>query len=191
MSERGKKSEESYRAGDRQSAVRKIEFGLALLILVLLLLGGMVYLFWYFPTTLVGPRQPIPFSHRVHAGVKRINCRFCHPFAERGQNAGLPAMEKCFFCHAHVIPLNPWLVVEREHYASGIPPLWKRVFYVPDYVKFRHQPHVNWAKIDCDKCHGIVQSLDRLKTRHFQMGFCIGCHKERNAITDCYLTCHH
>ncbi|MGC8494564.1 MAG: cytochrome c3 family protein [Syntrophobacteraceae bacterium] len=175
----------------RRASDWKIRFGLSVLVVCLAMIGAMVYLFWVMPDAMIGPKQPVPFSHRVHAGVKGINCRFCHPFAERGKNAGLPSVEKCMFCHKHVIPLNPWLTVEREHYASGIPVIWNRVFFVPDYVKFRHQPHVKWAKVDCDHCHWPVETLDRLKTKHFGMGFCVSCHRSHHAITDCYLSCHH
>ncbi len=191
MSDNGEKIRESEKNGDREAAGRKIVSGLALVVLVLVLLGGMLYLYWNFPNSIIGPRQPVPFSHRIHAGVKAIDCRFCHPHAERGTRAGIPSLEKCMFCHEQVIPMNPWLVAEREHYANKIPIVWDRVFYVPDYVKFRHQPHVKWAAINCDHCHGPVQTLDRLKTRHFKMGFCLSCHRSHHAITDCYLTCHH
>ena len=33
--------------------------------------------------------------------------------------------------------------------------------------------------------------MDRLQQVDFQMGFCIGCHQERNAQMDCWLACHH
>jgi hypothetical protein len=26
---------------------------------------------------------------------------------------------------------------------------------------------------------------------NFEMGFCIGCHKQKNAQIDCWLACHH
>jgi hypothetical protein len=164
---------------------------LALFLASFVLTGVMFYLFYGFPHRNIGPEQPIPFSHRVHAGVKRINCRFCHPFVDRSQRAGIPSVEKCFFCHMYVIPLHPEIRKELAHYAGGKPVPWKRIYYVPDYVKFRHQPHVRWAKIDCDVCHGPVETLDRLRPVDFQMGFCIECHRQRQAQLDCWLACHH
>ncbi|MBI5440539.1 MAG: cytochrome c3 family protein [Deltaproteobacteria bacterium] len=144
-----------------------------------------------FPSAVIGPKQPISFSHRVHAGVKRISCRFCHPFVERSPHAGLPAMEKCFFCHTYVIPTHPEIQREWKHLQSGVPVRWVRVFFIPDHVKFRHEPHVAWAKLDCSVCHGRVDRMDRLQRVDFQMGFCIGCHNARGAQTDCWLACHH
>jgi hypothetical protein len=156
-----------------------------------LLMGVMFYLYALYPEADLGPQQPIYFSHRVHAGVKQINCRFCHPFVDRSENAGIPPMEKCFFCHQYIIPSHPQIVKEREHYDQKIPVRWLRIFYVPDYVKFRHEPHINWGKLDCTECHGAVATFDRLKPVNFEMNFCITCHKKKNAQIDCWLACHH
>lgn len=158
---------------------------------IALLMGTMFYLYVVYPEQDIGPQQPIYFSHRVHAGVKDINCRFCHPFVDRSENAGIPPLEKCFFCHEYIIPHHPQIVKEKQHYKDKVPVPWVRIFYVPDYVKFRHQPHINFGKLDCRECHGSVASLDRLKPVNFEMGFCIGCHKQRNAQIDCWLACHH
>jgi len=161
------------------------------LLVTLLLLGTLLYFYFVFPTSEIGPRQPIYFSHRVHAGVKQINCRFCHPYVERSEHAGLPEVEKCFFCHKYIIPMHPQIVKEKEHLDRKIPVPWVRIYFVPDFVKFRHQPHIQWGKVECVRCHGDVPSMDRLRTVNFQMKFCIECHKEKNAQIDCYLACHH
>jgi len=157
----------------------------------LLLVGVMLYFVYLYPGQGIGPEQPIPFSHRVHAGVKQINCRFCHPFVNRSQRAGLPDMAKCFFCHSYIIPNHPQLVKEREHLDREQLVPWQRIFFVPDYVKFRHQPHIELGKFDCSACHGAVATMDRLRPVKFQMGFCIACHKKMKAQTDCWLACHH
>lgn len=144
-----------------------------------------------YPTSGIGPRQPISFSHRVHAGVKQIPCRFCHPYVERSENAGLPTVQKCFFCHKYILAGHPEILKERAYLDAKTPVPWIRVYSVPDHVKFRHQPHVGWAKLDCARCHGPVAEMDRLKTVKFQMGFCLACHRQRGAQLDCWLACHH
>jgi predicted CXXCH cytochrome family protein len=160
--------------------------------LVVVALGGiMLYLFYGLPQANLGPRQPISFSHRVHAGVKEINCRFCHPFVGRSQRAGIPDLQKCFFCHKYVIPLHPEIQKEKRRYEDGVPVKWVRAFYVPDFVKFKHQTHIQFGKLDCSACHGAVETMDRLPSVEFQMGFCIGCHREKKAQIDCWLACHH
>ncbi len=154
------------------------------------LLAVMYYLYRPYPEKRVGPQQPVFFSHRVHAGVKEIDCRFCHPYVERSQRAGLPTVEKCFFCHEYIIPHHPEIQKEKKFYLTRQPVPWKRIFILPDFVFFHHFPHILWAKLDCTNCHGDVKSEDRLKTRVFQMDFCIGCHRQMNANTDCWLACH-
>jgi predicted CXXCH cytochrome family protein len=164
--------------------------GVWLLLLVIALLFAALFYFYYAPSRLLGPAQPISFSHRIHAGVKAINCRFCHPGVERSANAGLPAVEKCFFCHKYIIPQHPEIVREEEYLKTGNPLPWKRIFWVPDFVFFNHIPHIKWAKLDCVRCHGNVKSEDRLQRVDFQMGFCIECHRKMNAQLDCWLGCH-
>jgi hypothetical protein len=158
---------------------------------IALLFGVMFYLYALYPGEDIGPQQPIYFSHRVHAGVKQINCRFCHPFVDRSENAGIPPLEKCFFCHKYIIPYHPQIMKEREHFEHKVPVPWIRIFFVPDFVKFRHEPHINWGKLDCVACHGQVATFDRLRPVNFEMGFCIECHKKMNAQIDCWLACHH
>jgi hypothetical protein len=161
--------------------------------LLLLLIGALfslMFYLYYAPAMQMGPVQPIPFSHRVHAGVKAINCRFCHPGVERSPNAGLPAVEKCFFCHKYIIPGHPEIVKEEDYLKTGKALPWKKIFWVPDFVFFNHIPHVKWAKLDCVQCHGNVKAEDRLQRVDFQMGFCIECHRKMKAQLDCWLGCH-
>ncbi len=163
-------------------------FGLGTILFLLTVMLSFTYLS---PSPPIGPQQPIPFSHRIHAGVKQINCRFCHPFVGRSQHAGLPELEKCFFCHQYIIPLHPELVKVRQYFDQRRPVKWVRLFFVPDYVKFRHQPHIEWGKLDCPVCHGAVETMDRLRPVNFEMKFCIDCHKKMKAQLDCWLACHH
>jgi len=158
--------------------------------LSVILFGMMAYLFFDFPFASIGPRQPIFFSHRIHAGVKAIPCQFCHPFTARSQNAGLPSIEKCFFCHKYIIPQHPQILNEWEHFVAKKPVPWVRIFFTPDYVFFHHRPHVGWNKIDCTECHGDIKSRDRLIPVNFKMGFCVECHRKRKAQLDCWLACH-
>ena len=155
-----------------------------------LLFAVMIYLFFVYPGKSIGPKQPIYFSHRVHTGVKGIDCRFCHPFVERSSNAGIPSMAKCFYCHEYIIPTHPQIVKEREHYDQKKPVPWVRVTYIPDFTFFNHLPHIRWAGLDCAECHGEVRKMDRLVQTSFEMGFCVDCHRRMNAQIDCWLACH-
>ena len=48
------------------------------------------------------PKQPIAYSHRLHAGELGIDCRFCHSPAEQGRHAGIPSADVCMKCHKYV-----------------------------------------------------------------------------------------
>jgi hypothetical protein len=159
------------------------------LIVFVFLFAAMFY-FYFYPAKDIGPAQPISFSHRVHAGIKGINCRFCHSNVERAANAGLPTIEKCFNCHKYIIPDHPEIKKEERYLRSGSPVPWQRIFWVPDFVFFNHTPHLKWGKLDCTNCHGDVKNFDRLQKVDFQMGFCIDCHRQRGAQLDCWLACH-
>ena len=36
------------------------------------------------------PKQPILFSHKIHAGDFKIDCQYCHADARRSTFAGIP-----------------------------------------------------------------------------------------------------
>ena len=59
---------------------------------------------WRLPDHETGysPKQPIDYSHRLHAGELGINCRFCHTAAETSRHAGIPSSDVCMKCHKHV-----------------------------------------------------------------------------------------
>lgn len=48
------------------------------------------------------PVQPLPYSHRLHAGELGIDCEYCHFGAERSREAGVPPMNVCMNCHSYV-----------------------------------------------------------------------------------------
>jgi hypothetical protein len=45
------------------------------------------------------PKQPVPFSHRVHAGQLKMDCRYCHNTVEVTGHAAIPATATCGNCH--------------------------------------------------------------------------------------------
>lgn len=137
-----------------------------------------------------GPEQPIPFSHRIHAGTKDLNCFFCHPNATESANPGMPPVEKCLLCHNVIAVDFPPIKKIRTYYGKkeGIP--WQRVNRVPDFVHFSHQIHLARG-FDCGRCHGNVKAMDRVyQANVFNMDFCVTCHKNNNGPTTCFV-CHY
>jgi hypothetical protein len=151
--------------------------------------GGFVYLIYVYPVAGIGPEQPIPFSHRVHAGVKGIDCRFCHPNVARSTHPGLPPVEKCLFCHEYIIKNHPQIRKEHRYFDEQEPIPWRKANFLPEHVLFNHQRHIQ-NDIQCRACHGRVETMDRIAGREFRMGFCLKCHRAEDANVGCWLACH-
>ncbi len=135
------------------------------------------------------PPQPVPFSHRVHAGVNRIGCRTCHAYADHSPVAGIPSMLRCFGCHKFIGRDKPAVQQVVQAYQEGKVLEWNRVYRVPDHVYFTHQRHIA-AGLRCQTCHGEVQEMETVRqVSPLTMGWCVDCHRQRHAPTDC-LICH-
>ena len=142
------------------------------------------------------PTQPIPFSHKIHAGKLGINCKYCHTTAEVSRHATVPSLNICMNCHIQVRTMdgkpNPWIDKVVQAYNSKTPIQWVRVHMLPDFVKFNHAPHILAGK-QCQDCHGPVQEMDVVKQwAPLSMGWCVNCHRkpENHAPTTCG-TCHY
>ena len=123
------------------------------------------------------PVQPVPFSHRVHAGQLGLDCRFCHNGVERSWFANLPGASTCMNCHNVVLKDDPRLQIVRDSAANNTPIPWVQVHKVPDYVYFNHAVHVDRG-IGCVKCHGRVDRMDEVRhVESFSMSFCLDCHR--------------
>ena len=135
------------------------------------------------------PGQPIDFSHRIHAGINHIPCQYCHTGARRSPVAGIPAVDRCMGCHKVIAVNKPEVSKLKDYYERSEPIPWVRFFLLPDFVFFNHEPHVR-AAVKCQTCHGEVEKIDRFREIPvLEMGWCLKCHKEMKAPTDC-LICH-
>lgn len=170
---------------------------IAQVITVLLLMVSVVLIskFWLFyngpviSITEYAPEQPIPYSHKLHAGDLQIPCEYCHTYARRSEMAGIPSTKKCQNCHDNLAVESEAITALKKHIEAKTPIEWERIYDLPDHVWFSHKRHI--AKdIACQKCHGAVETLviNANKVEH-QMGFCLDCHQEKEAPTDCW-TCH-
>lgn len=135
------------------------------------------------------PEQPIPFSHKLHAGDKQIPCQYCHSAARRSAVAGIPPLNTCMGCHKIVATDKEPIKNITEHFKTNKPMEWVKVHDLPDFVRFSHKPHVA-AGLECQSCHGQVQTMDVVEqVAPLQMGWCISCHREKKASLEC-ATCH-
>ena len=137
------------------------------------------------------PRQPIPFPHKTHIAKKAL-CTDCHESVEKGPVAGIPSVKTCMICHDQIATDRPLIKEVASYAAKGVDIPWQRVygFTHEAHVRFQHAPHVR-AKVDCASCHGDLasQTVAERVVDH-NMGFCVGCHRQKNVSNDC-LTCHY
>ena len=77
-----------------------------------------------------------------------------------------------------------------EYWQRKVPIPWQRIYNLPDYVHFPHMRHIK-AGLQCQECHGQVQTMAVVqKVVPLQMGWCVQCHRQRGARTDCDV-CHY
>ena len=134
--------------------------------------------------------QPIAFSHAHHVTEIGLDCQMCHVYARRGPVAGIPPVETCVGCHKQVLSDQPEIQKVLEFWENKQPIPWVRVHDLPDYTRFSHKRHV-LVGIDCAECHGNVGLMEAaVQVESLTMGWCVTCHKEREAPLDC-LTCHY
>jgi hypothetical protein len=147
--------------------------------LVLALAAPMLYVRSSYANHVGDPiAQPVEFDHRHHVRDDGIECRYCHPGAERSAQAGVPATEVCMGCHGQVWPDSPLLAPVRASYFSGVPIAWKRVHALPDFVYFHHGVHTQ-AGIACVRCHGRVEDMARVaRVAPLTMDWCLDCHRD-------------
>ena len=151
-------------------------------------------------TSCGGPRlpepveQPIAYSHKAHVTKEgELVCSRCHPGAEKAKNAGLTPLRTCASCHRRIATDHPEVQKVMAAWEEKTPILWQRVNIIPDsaMVHFNHGAHFR-AGVECIECHGDVKTMTvaRAVLQVADMGWCIGCHREREVSDDC-LVCHY
>lgn len=153
------------------------------------------------------PIQPIHYSHRIHAGDNKIECKYCHSSARVSKHSGIPSLNVCMNCHKNIgqvadevqqegitkygVDYNKeiqklyaavgWDPAEQDYVNDPKPVKWIRIHNLPDFVYFNHSQHVSVAGVECQTCHGEIQEME-IVSQHspLTMGWCINCHRETN-----------
>lgn len=134
------------------------------------------------------PVQPVPFSHKVHAGELKMDCRYCHNTVDQAAFAAVPATNVCGNCHrgldaegqtattaVHVNSLR--LMPVRESLTSGKPIPWQKVHDLADYVYFDHSVHLARG-VSCVECHGRIDKMEVVEQiKPLSMSWCLECHR--------------
>jgi Cytochrome c7 and related cytochrome c len=135
------------------------------------------------------PKQPIAFSHKLHAGAYEIDCNYCHTGAMKGKSATIPSVNICMNCHRAVKTESPliqklWAAADWQPETLSFGPNqkpieWVRIHNLPDLAYFNHSQHVSVAGLECQTCHGPIQEMDVVKQYSLlTMGWCIDCHRK-------------
>ncbi|WP_394759368.1 c-type cytochrome [Flavobacterium sp.] len=150
------------------------------------------------------PIQPIHYSHKIHAGENGIDCKYCHSSARTSKNAGIPSLNVCMNCHKNISEFAGskdsiydyskefytgeiqklysavgWDKTTQKYTGKTQPVKWVRIHNLPDFVYFNHSQHVTVAGIECQKCHGPVETYEiQRQFAPLTMGWCINCHRE-------------
>jgi mono/diheme cytochrome c family protein len=144
------------------------------------------------------PKQPIAFSHKIHAGQFEIDCKYCHTGVMKGKQANIPSPNICMNCHIQIkqgtntgegeiakiysaVGFDP----ATSQYSGKTKPIeWVRIHNLPDLAYFNHSQHVNVGGIECQTCHGPIQEMDVVKQYSLlTMGWCIDCHRKTDVNT--------
>ena len=152
------------------------------------------------------PEQPIAFSHALHAGENEIDCNYCHSSARHSKHSGIPSANVCMNCHmyvdgseitdatgnlkydgegspeiAKIYAAIGWDSENREYIEDyeEQPIKWVRIHNLPDLAYFNHSQHVNAGQLECQECHGPVETMEEMyQYSELTMGWCINCHRE-------------
>lgn len=191
------------------NAFAKNQFLVFFTVIILLLSSGYFVYAWMMQIGVdqgYMPVQPIHYSHKIHAGANKIECKYCHSSVRVSKHSGIPSLNVCMNCHKNISEYNGEEDIEngydKEFYTKEIkklyaavgwdennqvytgktqPVKWVRIHNLPDHVYFNHAQHVEVGKIECQKCHGPVEDMEIMYQHSpLTMGWCLNCHKESN-----------
>ena len=182
---------------------------LVLVTAIMLLLSGAYFVYGFFMQVGIdqnyAPIQPIHYSHKIHAGDNGIDCKYCHSSARTSKHSGIPSLNVCMNCHKNIAEFvgdkdSTYVEYSKEFYTAEIqklydavgwdkaaqkytgktkPVKWVRIHNLPDFAYFNHSQHVSVAGLECQKCHGPVESYEIMKQfAPLTMGWCIDCHRQ-------------
>ena len=184
---------------------------LVLVSVIILMLAGAYYVYGYLMQVGVDqgyqPVQPIHYSHRIHAGDNGIDCKYCHSSARVSKHSGIPSLNVCMNCHKSIYEVAPetqqqgltefgvdynaeikklyaavgWDDANQQYTGESQPVKWVRIHNLPDFVYFNHSQHVTVAGVECQTCHGPIETMEVVEQfAPLTMGWCINCHRETN-----------
>ena len=131
------------------------------------------------------PVQPVPFSHKVHAGTLALACASCHPNPDPGEMMTIAAASACMECHDKVKSESASIRKLAAFARNGRDLRWVRVVQLPSNVLFSHRAHTKAGAL-CADCHGPAARREQLAAeKDLSMAGCMSCHRAHKAGLDC------
>ena len=104
------------------------------------------------------PIQPIHYSHKIHAGDNKIECKYCHSSARVSKHSGIPSLNVCMNCHKSIYeykgnPEGPSAEdlangYTNEFYTGEIKKLYKAVGWDEDNQQYTGETQpVEWVRV--------------------------------------------
>jgi cytochrome c553 len=123
------------------------------------------------------------------------------------KNAGIPSLNVCMNCHKNIAEVSDTTAtaeyskafydgeIQKLYNAVGWkdgkytgktqPVKWVQIHNLPDFAYFNHAQHVTVAGIECQTCHGPVQTMEIMRQYSpLTMGWCINCHRKTEVKTE-------
>jgi hypothetical protein len=97
----------------------------------------------------------------------------CHKAVDTGKKTGTAEIAKIYTAIG-------WDPNTKTYTGEQHPIKWIKVHNLPDHVSFSHATHVSVGKIECQKCHGPIDTEMTVAEQWapLTMGWCIQCHNE-------------
>ncbi|NNK10848.1 MAG: c-type cytochrome [Flavobacteriaceae bacterium] len=104
------------------------------------------------------PIQPIHYSHKIHAGANKIECKYCHSSSRVSKHSGIPSLNVCMNCHKSIYeykgnPEGPTPEdlangYTNEFYTAEIKKLYKAVGWNEEEQRYTGESKpVEWVRI--------------------------------------------
>ena len=104
------------------------------------------------------PIQPIHYSHKIHAGDNKIECKYCHSSARVSKHSGIPSLNVCMNCHKSIYeykgnpegpsPEDLANGYTNEFYTNEIKKLYKAVGWDEENQRYTGETEpVEWVQV--------------------------------------------
>ena len=107
------------------------------------------YTYYSYPTVIdtgYQPVQPVPYSHKLHAGQLGLNCFYCHYTVYRAPSRPSRAPRSAWAATRRLrTRARGWSRYGRS-FETGEPIPWVKIHALPDYVYFNHRAHITCGR---------------------------------------------